>query len=292
MNRDFSVRTSSGRVLEACEGGDLSGLPIFSLHGTPGSRLLYPPHLADAERRNIRLIGYNRPGYGGSTPVRGRLFVDVASDVTAIADALGLDRFAVWGISGGGSPALACAAALPGRVVAASSLAGTAPFNAEGLEWFAGMGEFNIEDTKLMLSNQGMWEVKSRQDADVLLKATRAGFFQMFDSLLSDVDRGVLSDELLGYYHEQYREAYSSGIRGSCDDTLSICADWGFDPAAIKVPVQVWQGRHDRFVPFSHGRWLASKIPGAEARFEEQEGHLSLFARRVPEVHAWLSEQF
>jgi len=292
MIREFSIRLTSGRTLEVSEGGDLKGLPVFTLHGTPGSRLLYPPHVADAESRHIRLIGHNRPGYGDSTPLPGRTIVETAADVAAIADELGLDRFAVWGISGGGAPALGCASALPRRVVAVSSVAGTAPFTAEGLDWFAGMGEFNVEDTKLMLSDPVEWEAKSRRDADEQLEATKADILQMFATLLSEVDRSALSDELVGYLQAQFQEAYKAGIRGGCDDSLAICWPWGFDPASIRVPVQIWHGRHDRFVPFSHGEWLASRIPEAEAHLERDEGHLSLLVGRIPEVHRWLAAKF
>jgi pimeloyl-ACP methyl ester carboxylesterase len=230
MVREFSILLSSGRRLEVSEGGDLNGLPVFILHGTPGSRLLYPQHLVDAERRHIRLIGHNRPGYGGSTPLPGRTIVETASDVAAIADHLGLDRFAVWGVSGGGAPALGCASALPRRVVAVSSVAGIAPFTAEGLDWLAGMGEFNVEDIKLMLSDPVEWEAKSRRDADEQLKATKADMLRMFATLLTEVDRSALSDELVGYLQAQFQEAYEVGIRGGCDDSLASCRPWGFRP--------------------------------------------------------------
>lgn len=212
--------------------------------------------------------------------------------MAAIADNLGLDRFAVWGLSGGGAPALACAATLPCRVVAASSLGGVAPYDTEGIDWLAGQGEFNVEDFKLMLSNQAEWEVKSRQDANMMMKATRAELEQMLTTLLSEVDRSVLSDELVGYLQKQSQEAFKTGIRGACDDSLATSRPWGFDLASIQVPVQIWHGRHDKFVPFSHGEWLASRVPHAEAHLEKDEGHLSLFVRRIPEVHEWLAAKF
>jgi pimeloyl-ACP methyl ester carboxylesterase len=292
MIKEFTIHLPSGRILEVSEGGDSKGLPIFALHGTPGSRLLNPQHLAYAESHYIRLIGYNRPGYGGSTPLPGRRIVDVASDVAAIADSLELDKFAVWGHSGGGPPALACAAALSRRVVAASSLAALAPYNAEGLDWFAGMGEFNVEDFKLMLSNESQWELKCRKDTDMMLKATRAEFDQMFTTILSQVDKNFISDELLGFFQDQLKEAFKTGIRGECDDALAMCRPWGFDPASIQVPVQIWHGRQDKFVPVTHGEWLASHIPHAEAHLEKNEGHSSLGMRRIPDVQSWLAAKF
>ncbi|HEV2226133.1 MAG TPA: alpha/beta hydrolase [Nitrososphaerales archaeon] len=292
MIRKSSVRLPSGRIIELSEGGDPNGLPIFTLHGTPDSRLLFPPHVIDAESHGIRLIGYNRPGYGGSTPVPGRRIVDAATDVAAIADNLALDKFAVWGISGGGAPALACAAALPERVVAATSIAGVAPYPTEGLDWLAGMGEFNVEDFNLMLNNQAEWELKSRKDADDLLKATKADLVRLFSTLLSEVDRSVLTGELAESFLASFREAYEVGIRGACDDSLALAMPWGFDPDSIEVPVQIWHGRQDKFVPFAHGEWLATHIPRAEAHLEKDEGHLSLLVRKIPDVHQWLTSKF
>ena len=115
--------------------GDPLGRAVLVQLGTPNSRILYAPHVHDAAARGIRLIGYDRPGYGGSTPLPGRSIVDCVTDVRAIADALEIDRFAIWGISGGGPHALACAALLPERVWAVATLASTAPFDAPGLDW-------------------------------------------------------------------------------------------------------------------------------------------------------------
>jgi pimeloyl-ACP methyl ester carboxylesterase len=217
--------------------------------------------------------------------------LDDAADVAAIADSLGLDSFAVWGHSGGGAPALACAAALPERVVAAASLAGVAPYPAEGIDWLAGTGELNVEDFKLMLDDEAEWELKVRRDADSMLKATPLELVQIFATLLSEEDRKAISssDELAQWQHDTMHEAYKTGTRGYCDDSLACSKPWGFDPASIEIPVQVWHGEHDKFVPFSHGEWLASHIPRAEAHLEKNEGHVTLFVGKIPDVHAWFA---
>src|SRR5437016_2989692 len=141
-----SVTTADGRVLTVREAGNPRGVPVLAHAGTPGSSLLYEPHVRDAEEKGIRLISYDRPGYGGSTRQPGRNVADCAVDVEAVCDALGIERFCVWGISGGGPHALATAALLPQRVAAAAALASVAPCDAEGLDFFAGMGEQNIEE--------------------------------------------------------------------------------------------------------------------------------------------------
>src|SRR5262245_27015104 len=116
-----------GRRLRVREAGDPNGVPVLVLHGTPGSSALYEPNVNDAEEKRIRLVAYDRPGYGGSSRHEGRNAADCAPDVEAICDALGIDRFCVWGISGGGPHALAVAALLPERVAAAAALAPCAP---------------------------------------------------------------------------------------------------------------------------------------------------------------------
>jgi len=218
--------------------------------------------------------------------------LDGASDVAGIADSLGLERFAVWGHSGGGKYALACAAALPGRVVAAASLSTGAPYKAEGLDWFFGMGEFNVQDFKLMLSNQSEWVKKSRQDAEVMMRASREELLQLIGSLISDADRVILTDELVGFLRAQLRDGFKAGFDGYIDDGLADAKPWGFDPISVKVPVQVWHGRQDRFVPFAHGQWLAERMPQADVHLEQDEGHLTLVVRRVPEIHRWLATKF
>ncbi len=290
--QEHTVRREGTRVLRVAEDGDPTGAPVFSLHGTPGARLLYPPHVVDARAKRIRLIGYDRPGYGGSTALRGRSMGDVAGDVAAIADRLGVDRFAVWGHSGGGAPALACAALLPDRVVAASCLAGVAPLRAEGLDALAGMGEANLEDFRLLLNDRVAWEAKVETDAEQARGATADQLFEMLRSLLSDVDLGVMSPELVDFLLAQGREALRLGGAGVRDDSLSGLAPWGFDLASIRVPVQVWHGRQDRFVPFAHGEWIAARVPHADVHLLADEGHVSLYVRAIPEVHDWLRSRF
>ena len=146
---DRTIRTPDGRTLAVEIDGDPAGLPVLVHAGTPNSRHLYGPNVRDAGDRGLRLIGYDRPGYGGSTPHPGRTVADCAADVRAICAALDIGRLAMWGISGGGPHVLACAALLPDLVVAAASLASEAPYGAEGLDWFDGMGQLNVDDIRL-----------------------------------------------------------------------------------------------------------------------------------------------
>src|SRR3954447_14935280 len=149
-----SVTTPDGRTLTVREGGDPHGFPVLSMSGTPGSSMLYEPHVRDASERGIRLFSYDRPGYGASTRQEGRRVADCAADIAAVCDALGVERFCVWGISGGGPHALAAAALLPDRVVAGAALASLAPYDAEGLDFFEGMGEQNVEELAVIFEGE------------------------------------------------------------------------------------------------------------------------------------------
>ena len=289
---EHTVRVDSVRQLQAREEGDPRGHPVFSLHGTPGSRLLHAPAAADAAKNGIRLISFDRPGYGGSTPTPGRKVVDAAKDVAAIADELGLDRFGVWGHSGGGAPALACAATLGHRVVAAACLAGVAPYPAEGLDWLAGTGDFNVEDFQLMVRDRPAWEAKTERDRQEMLGWSAAQLREGFSSLCSEVDREALTDAVVEFFLRQMKEGIRPGFEGLRDDGLSLTLPWGFDLRQIRVPVQVWHGGQDRFVPVSHGQWVAARIPNAEAHIDPAEGHVTLLVHRVPEVHRWIASKF
>jgi pimeloyl-ACP methyl ester carboxylesterase len=288
LERD--VVLADGRVLRVLEAGDPSGRPVFTLHGQPGSRLLYEPHVRDAARRGIRLIGHDRPGYGGSTRFAGRSIADQAGDVRAIADALGLERFAVWGISAGGAPVLACAALLPTRVVAAASLAALAPYPAEGLEWFDGMADPNRLGFQRIIADRSAWA--SFANLTVETVSTPERLIEEFSPLLSDVDRRALDRELARFFIDQIRAGHSPTIAGEIDDQLSQTLPWQFDFTAIRVPLQIWHGEQDRFYPVSHGRWLGARLPRAECHFEPEDGHLTLFTQRVPAIHEWLLSKF
>src|SRR2546428_12642704 len=193
---DSTVRTPDGRNLRVQEGGDSRGRPVLVHGGTPTSRNLYRPHLEVALEQGIRLISYDRPGYGGSTPHFGRSIADCAADVRTIADALDIDRFAIWGISGGGPHALACAARLPDQLVAAASLASPAPYDAPGLDDFAGMGELNVDDTKLMLDDPTAAQAKTVSDREGMLTATADGIRGFMQTLLTATDAAVMTGEL------------------------------------------------------------------------------------------------
>jgi pimeloyl-ACP methyl ester carboxylesterase len=286
-----TIRTPDGRTLAIEEAGDPNGRPVLVHLGTPNSRHLYQPNTIDAAVRGLRLISYDRPGYGGSDPQPGRSVADCAADVRAICAELGIERLAMWGISGGGPHVLACAALLPDLVTAVVSLASLAPLDAEGLDWFDGMGELNAEDARLFLRDRAAARAKLEADREEILAASPAELADGLQTLLSPVDAAVLKNALADYLVYCDREGLAPGGEGWWEDTVAFSDPWGFGLSAISVPVLLMHGRQDKFVPFGHGQWLAAHIPGVEARLFDQDGHLTLLANRIPEVHAWLADR-
>jgi pimeloyl-ACP methyl ester carboxylesterase len=284
------VRTPDGRTLAVQESGDPAGKPVLVHTGTPNSRQLYGPNKQDATARGLRLISYDRPGYGGSSPQPGRTVADCASDVRAICAELGIDRLATWGISGGGPHVLACAALLPDLVTAAASLASLAPYGADGLDYFAGMGQGNVDDIHLVLTDETAARAKVDKDREELMATSPGDAVAAMESLLTPADAAVLQGELAEYLTVSGQDGLGPGSEGWWEDNCTL-RPWGFDLASITVPVLLLHGSQDMFVPFGHGEWLAAHIPGVEARLLDSDGHLTLLENRIPEVHAWLSER-
>lgn len=284
------LQAADGRRLEVLDGGAAGGPAIVVHSGTPGSCLQAPAWADDAGRRGLRLVSYSRPGYGRSQRLPGRSVAQAAADVALIADGLGLDRFATWGISGGGPHALACAARLPGRVVAAATISGPAPFGAPGLDWLAGMGESNVEEFQLALTgDQAAILAAAEAAARELRAAGPEELLERMASLLSDPDAALVRGPFGIYLAACFAEGLAPGGAGVADDDLAFATNWGFEMDQIRVPVQVWQGGQDLMVPAAHGAWLAEHIPGAEAHLEPGSGHMSVVAERIGEVHEWLA---
>ena len=267
-----------GRRLSYEEIGDPSGAPAFVLHGTPGSRLsALHRHRQRVAAAGLRVITYDRPGYGGSSRHAGRRVVDCVGDIVAIADALGLERFAVSGRSGGGPHALAAGARLPGRVTCVACDVGAAPYDAPDLDWFAGMDPVNVKELGWALAGEEtLTQELAREARDLLQRVEKDPDALFGDIELSPSDRVVLqrSDvkESLG---ASTREAFVGGVFGWVDDDLALVSPWGFGVEEIAVPVDIRYGERDVLVPAAHGRWLATHVPGASVTIDRAGGHLS-----------------
>ena len=292
------ITTRDGRLLCVQSAGDVEGRPVVVHHGTPGSRYLSDDWVADASVDGVRLLSYDRPGYGGSAPEPGRTVADCAPDVRAIADQFGYDRIAVWGWSGGGPHALACAALLPDLVCAVASLGAIAPYGPPDLDYFAGMGQENVDDIKLQLADPASARRKLVSDREGVLSMTEdqvggyaADSDQGFASLVSPQDATAMGAGLGAWWLRSMQLGLEAGDEGWWDDGVAHFGDWEFELREIDVPVQLWHGRHDKFVPFQHGEWLARNIPGVEAHLTDDDGHMTLFSK-LRAIHAWLLSHF
>jgi len=281
------VKTGDGRRLSVEVTGDLDGSPVFLLHGTPGSRLGPRPRSQLLHRLGIRLISFDRPGYGGSDRLPGRRVVDAAMDVAAIADFYGHDEFAVVGRSGGGPHALACAAFLANRVSRAAVLVSLAPREADGLDWFGGMTDSNVDAYAGPAGRLDRVIARLTAIADSV-RDDPARLLAMLNGEMTDDDRRVVADAgiRLGLMRA-YAEAVRESPYGWIDDVSAFRAEWGFDPAAVSVPVLLWHGERDVFSPASHSRWLGARIPDAMVVVKSDAAHFDALSV-LPDILQWL----
>ncbi|MFE2431661.1 alpha/beta fold hydrolase [Streptomyces sp. NPDC059373] len=279
-----NLHLADGRTLEYLVAGPADGTPLVLHNGTPSAAVFFEPMVAAAARHGLRVVVHSRPGYAASSPQPGRTVAAVAADVAAILDELGVDRFLTVGWSGGGPHALACAALLPGRCLAAATVAGVAPHGVEGLDWLGGMGAENIEEFGAAAAGEGPLTAFLSAQVPGLAEVQAGEIAAALGDLVSDVDRNALTDEFADYMAATFRAAVSGGIAGWRDDDLAFVGDWGFDLGAVEAPVSVWQGAEDRMVPYAHGRWLASRLTGATVHLEPTEGHLSLVLNAFDDI--------
>src|SRR5205809_4312289 len=188
-----TVAAADGRTLTIAEWGDPSGFPVFFLHGTPGSRFVGQANAGSYASVGARVITYDRPGYGGSDRFRGRRVVDSVADVSAIADSFGIERFAVSGGSWGGPHSLAVAARLPERVTRAACIAGVAPFDMPGFNWFAGMDAVNIDELGWALEGEDLLHREIERMTAAWLEPVKHGPTKAGDVEFPYADRSVMA---------------------------------------------------------------------------------------------------
>lgn len=282
--RTIVVELADGRTLEAVSEGDRDGRLLVFHHGSPGAAVPFAPFDRAAAERGIHVVTYSRPGFGGSTRHEGRRVADCASDVAALADHLGAETFLTVGWSGGGPHAIACAALMPDRVAAAATIAGVAPYDAEGLDWTAGMGQDNRIEYPLAASDPAALLEWLRPQVETMATIAPGEIVAAMRSIISAVDEGALSGELGEVVAQSLHRAFENGPWGWYDDDLAFVAPWGIDLGSIAVPISVWQGRHDLMVPIAHSEWLAANVAGARPRLHLEHGHLTLVIDGIGEI--------
>jgi pimeloyl-ACP methyl ester carboxylesterase len=283
------LRLADGRQLAFAECGAARGTPVFLFHGLPGSRYQRPlRHERLLAAEGVRLITTDRPGVGLSNPKPGRRLLDWADDVRQLADALGIERFRVVGVSGGGPYALACAFALRERVRAAATVGGLAPFSAERLGdefervacwFFRGLRQMP-RTARLAFGTLVFFLRRSPLPSQVLLVDRRC-----------TRDHTLLrSAELRSLLLRDFREATRQGVSGMLEDARVLSSPWGFEPRCVRVRVDVWHGTADMVVRPVMGEYLARTLPAARARFVPEGGHFSVGLEHLAQILAGLME--
>ena len=277
------VTLGDGRTLCFAEYGDRQGKPVFYFHGFPGSCLEAKLAERIARDTHVRFIGIDRPGYGLSSFKPGRTFVDWADDVIGLADALGVDRFSLLAVSGGGPYAAACASKIPERLDAVGIVCGMGPVDVPGLThdmpWMYRQG------LRLAGRFPGIAARLYPFPAFFLRNYPKRTLSSILSGMVDEPDKIALkNNDLITVLSASFREAFRSSLRGPAEDVDLYSLPWGFRLQDIRMAVHLWHGEKDRIVPPEMGRHMARIIPDCRATFYANEGHFSIILNRIREI--------
>jgi pimeloyl-ACP methyl ester carboxylesterase len=270
-----NIAVGDDRQIGFAEFGDPQGRAVFWLHGTPGARRQIPTEArVYAEQRKVRLIGVDRPGIGSSTPYQYDTVFAFADDMRPIADTLGIDKMEVIGLSGGGPYTLACAAAMPDRVVAAGVIGGVAPTT--GADGIAGgvVGSVGLRVAPLLRVAGGPIGVV----ASALIRLIRpvgSPAVDLYGRVSPEADRRLLArPEIKAMFLDDLLNGSRKQMAAPFADIVVFARDWGFRLEEVKVPVRWWHGDKDHIVPYAHGEHVVARLPDAELFTLPGESHL------------------
>ena len=287
MSAEPLLVSLEGRQIAVEDAGPESGFPVLVHHG--GTRHLFPGAVRDAQAQGLRLIGYDRPGQGSSSPRPGRVVADCAEDVRAVLASLGIRRAAVWGVSAGGPYALATAALLPEVVASVCLFASVGPYGQPGLDFAAGIGDGGFrEEIRTFFAEPDR--------ARATFRAQTAQFAPLASSPAWWMDRwgeqagrdAAHSQEWADYLALVNRDGYSRGDEGWWEDWSASFLPWGFDLGAVRAPVALWHGLRDTSPPAAHSRWLATRIPEVTAHYPATEDHSNVEENNRAAAIAWI----
>jgi pimeloyl-ACP methyl ester carboxylesterase len=289
-SRPFVVTTPDGRNLDVYVAGPADGEVLLFHSGTPSAPLVFEPMVEQMAARGLRYVGFSRPGYGSSTRRPWRSIADVVDDTETVLDHLGAESAWILGWSGGGPHALACAALMPERCRGVAAIASVTPYPAEGLDYLAGMGDENVEEFEASIEGSDALLAFKERNWPIFRAVSGDQVAASLGDLIDEVDRASLTGDFAEFAAASFREALRESYWGWFDDDMAMVTPWGFELDAIRVPVHIWQGRHDRMVPYGHGEWLAAHVPTAIPHLFADEGHLSIvvamFGRILDELIA------
>lgn len=273
-----TITLDDGRRLEVATMGDPADPTVFFHHGSPGATRFVRENVPLLEHAGLFFVTVSRAGYGLSDRLEGRDVAACVGDVHAALDHLGRSSYVAYGHSGGGPHALACAALDGGRCTGALSLAGVAPYG-DDFDWTEGMAPENVEEFRLALEGGEAYIEMLEVMKPLFLAATPDTVVDLFGELLPSTDRdALLGPEAREVFTDSLVHGFARGYWGFFDDDHAFLSSWGFDPAAIAVPVSLWYGGRDKMVPARHGDWLGEHIGTATRHFDPDEGHLSILS--------------
>jgi pimeloyl-ACP methyl ester carboxylesterase len=274
-NRDQSIILKDGRTLAYAEWGDPAGKPVFHFHGSSGSRLERPPDENMLE--DIRLITIDRPGHGLSDFKPDFQLLEWPGHVTALADHLGLDDFAVEGWSFGGPYAMVCAFKIPERVNAAGLISSFAPYNRPNST--EGMASFN--KLALGMAHRTPWLGKPFMALQGrMMRGNPERLARQMLSSVPESDKELFDQpETVSVLLESIQEAFKITSDGAAWEAIMLVRPWGFRLEEIGIPVHIWHGEIDVNDPLQCGEYLRDKIPSANATFFPGEGHFLILKR-------------
>jgi pimeloyl-ACP methyl ester carboxylesterase len=284
QTREGTIELSDGRKLAYADRGPADGAPLVFHHGTPGSRAGHHPDPRVYADSGVRAVTYDRAGYGRSDRLEGRDVAAVASDISTLADALGFDRFAVMGVSGGGPHALACAALLAGRVTRAVVMV-TPAENDDDFEFLAGMTQSNINEFEAALAGPESIAAYLAPYVETLRTQPEAVIDELAAELPPPDQATIARPEVREMLVTNWQEATRQGAAGWMDDDLAFTRPWGFGLADVAAEVRLWQGELDVLAPQAHGRRVAKQLPNATFELVEGKGHMLYDA--WAEAFAW-----
>jgi len=284
FTRDFSIRLSDGRNMGITSVGRDDGFPIFHFHGSGSSRLEVKLLAEQAYEEEVRLIGLDRPGIGLSDPKTGYRLLDWPDDVVEVADQLGIERFAVEGLSAGGPYALACAYKIPRRLTACGLISTVSP---PDLMRKAGTGSMRVmwwigaHAPHLMLYYARLVQRMTGSD-----EASIEKYLVRYASRLGEADKRFLSDpEIRRSISQTMAESFRQGADGNLEVVLAEGGPWGFLLEQVKFEkLFLWHGEQDKIMPIATARLLARMLPHCTATFYPDEGHFSTIANHAREI--------
>ncbi|MGV9712497.1 alpha/beta fold hydrolase [Gordonia sp. NPDC003424] len=275
------VAMDDGRLIGFAEFGVATGRAIFWLHGTPGARRQIPTEArAFAGENNLRIVGLDRPGVGSSTKHRYGSVSEFAQDFEVVADALGIDEFAVIGLSGGGPYALGVAHALPDRVVAAGVLGGVAP--TEGPDAMPGGAMRLGHATAPILRYAGAPIGKVLSSVLSVARPIADPAISIYGRFSPQGDRELLArPEFRAMFLDDLLHGGSRRMDAPFADIVAFSRDWGFRVSDVTVPVRWWHGDRDHIIPYAHGEHMVSLLPDAKLFTMHGESHLGALGMSV-----------